>query len=234
MKRGWWIFFGIIVLIILVLGYIGLVPGLSNAMGANKAKDLGVKYTESDLQKGREMTGVELQTLGDQTQTLEFSGVKDISGAYSNEIITAMINGAKYKYYPITNAQVKIHEDGSIETSGNFSIDKAIVWSNTLGGDESLGDQAKSYTKWISSSPSFYLSGKMDVVNNQITLNIDSAKICRFSAPKSIIDQYQGVLADFVENRISHVTGMKVESVDFTGGKMDLTGSYPAIEKSVR
>ena len=234
MKKGWWIFIGILVFIILVLGYFGFVPGLSTVMGANKPKDLGIKYTEADLKAGRDMTGVTLETLPAAEKSLEFSGSKSISGTYTNEIITAMINGAQYKYYPITNAQVKISDDGTIETSGNFNINKAVVWSNTLGGDKSLGDKAQSYVGKVSSNPSFYLKGKMSVVNNQITLNVDSAKISRFNAPKSIIDQYQGQLADFVEERMANVPEMKINAAKFEGGKMVLDGSYPAVEKSVR
>lgn len=237
MKKGMWVLIGIVVLIILVLGYFGFVPGLSNVLGANKPKDLGVKYTEADLKAGREMTGVSLETLASTTESdksLEFSGSKSISGTYTNEIITAMINGAQYKYYPITNAQVKISDDGTIETSGNFNINKAVAWSNTLGGDKSLGEKAQSYMGKVLSNPSFYLKGKMSVVNNQISLNIESAKISRFNAPKSIIDKYQGQLADFVEERIANIPEMKINSAKFEGGKMVLDGSYPAAEKSVR
>ena len=234
MKKGWWIFIGIIVLIVLVLGFFGFVPGLSNILGANKPKDLGVKYSEADLAAGRAMTGVTLEAMPATDKSLAFSGSKSISGTYTNEIITAMINGAKYKYYPITNAQVKISDDGTIETSGNFNISKAVVWSNTLGGDKGLGEKAQSYIGTVSSNPSFYLKGKMTVVNNQITLNIDSAKISRFNAPKSIIDQYQGQLADFVGQRIANIPGMNINSAMFAGSKMVLDGSYPAVEKSVR
>lgn len=227
----------IVVIAILVLGffgYFGFIPGISYVMGANKPMNLGIKYTKDDLDKGRSMTGVELQDLTQSSKTLEFSGSKSISGEYSNEIITAMINSAKYKYYPVTNAQVKISSDGIIETSGNFNIDKAIKWSSDLGSDTSFSSEAKKYVKYVPNNPSFYLKGKMSVNDNQISVDISQAKISRFTAPESIIKQYQGQLADFVESRISAIPEMKIKSADFSSGKLKLDGTYPAQEKSTK
>lgn len=230
------IYISIAVIAILVLGflgYFGFIPGISYVLGANKPMDLGIKYTKEDLDKGRSMTGVELQDLSS-TKSLEFSGSKNISGEYSNEIITAMINSAKYKYYPVTNAQVKIGPDGIIETSGNFNIDKAIKWSSDLGSDTTFSTEAKKYVKYVPNNPSFYLKGKMSVTDNQISVDISQAKISRFTATDSIIKQYQGQLADFVESRISAIPEMKIKSADFSSGKLKLDGTYPAQEKSTK
>lgn len=234
MKKALWIILGILVVLVLVLGYFGFVPGLSNLMGANKPVDLGVTYSEADLAQGRALTGVELQPLTEAEKSLEFSGEKSITGDYSQSVISAMINGAKYKYYPITNGQVKISDDGTVETSGNFDILKAVRWSNDLGADKSVTDQASSYIGNVSANPSFYLKGKMSVKDNQISLNIAEARVSRFSAPSSVINQYQGQLADFVEQRIANVPGMRVKSAEFANGKLILDAKYPAVEKSTR
>jgi hypothetical protein len=235
MKKGLWIFLGIVVVIVLVLGWFGFIPGLSNLLGANKPKDLGVKYSEADLNAARKLTGVDLQSLdAGNKKSINFSGQKNISGKYSSEMITAMISSAKYKYYPLSNTQVKISNDGTVETSGNFNISKAAKWSSDLGGDASIMDAAKSYMGKVSTNPSFYLKGRMSVMNNQISLNISEAKISRFTAPQSIIDQYQDQLATFVEQRIVNVPGMQIRSANFSGGKLNLDATYPAVEKSIK
>lgn len=74
----------------------------------------------------------------------------------------------------------------------------------------------------------------MSVENNQVSLNVSEAKISRFRAPRSIIDQYQGQLAGFVEQRINNVSGMNVRSAKFENEKLKLDADYPAIEKSVK
>ena len=232
MKKGWTIFISIVVLIILALGYFGLFPGVSSLLGANKPKDLGVKYTDADLAEGRAMTGVSLQSLSSEDKSLSFDGSRSISGNYSSEIITAMINGAKYKYYPLSKTQVKISSDGTVEASGVISISKVSQWSRDLGASEGLVETAKSYIGFVSPNPSFYLKGKISVASNQINLNVSEAKISRFTAPKSIINQYQGQLADFVEQRMAQVPGLNVRLAKFEGGKLVLDATYPAVEKS--
>jgi hypothetical protein len=223
----------VIVVIILVLGYFGLFPGVSSLLGANKPKDLGVKYTEADLNTGRNLAKIELK---DQTgdKSLAFEGSKSISGEYSNAVMTAMINSAKYKYYPISNAQILVHNDGTIESSGNINISKVGQWSLDLGAGEGLVSKAKTYIGYVSPNPSYYLKGRMSIENNQISLNVSEAKVSRYSAPDSIINQYQGQLADFVEERMSNVPGMNVKSAKFENGKMVLDANYPAIEKSLK
>lgn len=222
----------LIIVLVLIAGYFGFIPGLADAMGANKARDLGVKYTEQDLLKGREMTGVALEDLSVGANSLEFSGERTISGVYTSEIITAMINGAKYQYYPLTNTQVKINTDGTTEAAGNFSISKALRWTEATGGSAQLSENAKKYTRFISDNPSFYLKGKMNVVNNKIELDVSEAQISRFSATSSIIENYQDDLADFVEDRINNIPNMSVELADFYGGSLNLKATYPAVEKS--
>ncbi|MEI6144442.1 MAG: hypothetical protein WCP91_02495 [Candidatus Berkelbacteria bacterium] len=224
----------IVVVLVLAAGYFGFIPGVSDVMGANKARDLGVKYTDADLQKGRELTGVDLQNLSGDTKTLEFSGGKSISGEYSSSVITAMISNAKYKYYPLSNTQIKINSDGTLEAAGNFDIDKALKWSADLGGDTSFSREVVNYNSYVSNNPSFYLKGKMSVVDNQITLNISSAQISRFSAPASVINKYQGDLANFVEQKIASVPGMNIKSADFSTGALRLDATYPAVEKSLK
>ncbi|MCX6810863.1 MAG: hypothetical protein NTY30_04020 [Candidatus Berkelbacteria bacterium] len=224
----------IIVIITLVAGYFGFIPGLSNVMGANKPKDLGVKYTDADLQKGRGLTGVDLQSLISDQKSLDFTGSKNIYGEYTSEIITAMISSAKYKFYPLSNTQVRINADGIVEAAGNFDIDKALKWSADLGGDTSFSREVENYTKYVSNNPSYYLKGKMTVTNNQITLDISEAQISRFRAPQSVINKYQGDLANFVEQKISAVPGMNIKSADFSTGSLKLDATYPAIEKSLK
>jgi len=232
MKKALWIILAIIILLVLVAGYFGLFPGLSDVMGANKAKDLGVKYTEQDLQTGREMTGVILEDSTAEDKSLAFSGEKDISGVYTNAVMTAMINSAKYKYYPLSNAQIRVNPDGTVESSGNFNIEKAIKWSEDLGGSADLSNKALSYTKYVSSNPSFYLKGQISMTDNQFDLNITQARISRFNAPASVIEQYQGDLANFVEQRMSNVPGLNVKSAVFSNGALKLDATYPAVEKS--
>lgn len=201
----------------------------------NTPKDLGVTYTQADLQKGREITNIQFQDLpANNTASIEFSGSKDISGTYTSEMITAMIDNATYINYPLTNTQVKINPDGTIETAGNIDINKLINWAIDLNADTATTSEIENYTSTIISNPSFYLKGTMSVTNNQINLNISQAQISILPINQQTINEYQGQVADFVEERIANVPGMNIRSADFSTGKLILDGTYPAIEKTIK
>ena len=91
MKKALIIIVSILVVIVLVAGYFGFVPGISQAMGANKAKDLGIKFTQEDLDKARQIANIDLQDLSEGNTSLGFSGQQEITGDYTSEMITAMI-----------------------------------------------------------------------------------------------------------------------------------------------
>jgi len=231
MKKGLTVLIILAVVIVLVMVFLVI---FSDKFGANKAKDLGVKFSDADLQSGRSQMGVTLEDLTSEDKSLEFSGTKVITGTYTSEMITAMISAAKYKYYPLTNTQIKIAQDGTIEAAGNFNIDKAMKWSKDLGTNKTTLNGAKIATSLISNNPSFYLSGKMTVKKNKINLNISKAKISRFNIPKFYINRYQKNLAAFVEQRISNVPNMDLSSVEFGSGAMQLNGTYAEVEKSLK
>jgi hypothetical protein len=234
MKKVIFVFVFIVLVIIAVAAYLGYVPGISNKVGIAKARDLGVRYTEEDLNKAREITGVLLVDLESENPSITFEGEKDISGEFTSEMITAMINEANYRYYPLSNTQVKIHQNGTIETSGNLIIEKVVKWSDDIGGDTKMSEEAKSYLKFLPPSPAFYLNGRLSVTDNQIAIDISEAKVAMFSATPEIISQYQDQLADFIEHKIASVPGMTVRKADFSEGKLQLDATYPEVEKSLK
>ncbi len=247
MKKVWWIVGGccavtaglLVVVVAVVIAGLLLVPksmpDITGMLGLNKARDLGVRYTYEDLRAGREITQVEFEDLSENSETsIQFSGQKDISGEFSSEMITAMINGATYKYYPLTNTQVKIYPGGLIETSGNIDISKLVKWATDLNADPEVTSQIDRYIGGIAANPSFFLKGTMSVTDNSIDLNVQQAQISVLQVDKATIDQYQGQVADFVEERIANVPGMDVRSADFSSGKLLLNASYPEIEKTLK
>lgn len=247
MKKVWWIVGGccavmaglVVVVVAVVIAGLLLVPksmpDITGMLGLNKARDLGVRYSYEDLQSGREITQVEFEDLPESSEaSIQFSGEKDISGEFSSEMITAMISGATYKYYPLTNTQVKIYPGGLIETSGNIDISKLVKWATDLNADPEVTGQIDQYIGGIAANPSFYLKGTMSVTNNNIDLNVQQAQISVLQVDKATIDQYQGQVADFVEERIANVPGMDVKSADFSSGKLILDASYPEIEKTLK
>lgn len=250
MKKFLWIIGGCcaisailaIILIIILIVYLSFsmgkftIPNFGDLLSFNQPKDLGVTYTEQDLRTGRALTNVQFETLpvSDTAPSIEFSGQKEISGTYSSETITAMINSATYKYYPLSNTQVKINPDGTLESSGNIDIKKVIRWAADLNADPAVTSQIDEATQYISANPSFYIKGTMSVTNNKFNLNIQDLQVSIVPVSQEIISEYQQPLAAFLEDRVANVPGMDIRSADFSSGQLVLDATYPAIEKTMK
>ena len=52
-----------ILVIVLIIGYLGFIPGISNLFGSNKPKDLVVKYTLADLESAKKKTNFKFTEL---------------------------------------------------------------------------------------------------------------------------------------------------------------------------
>ena len=224
-------------LLLIVVGlllYFGLTINWADLVSFNKPRDLGVKYTQADLEQGRMLTGVTLEDLpSDSASSISFEGEKDISGIYSSQMITAMINSATYKYYPLTNTQVLIHPDGELESSGNIDLNKVIMWATDISGGNSVAE-LEEYANSAFANPSFYIKGYMTVSDNNFDLNVEQAQVSIISATPEQISEYTPILESFVEEQVNNVPGMYINSADFSTGDLNLDATYPAIEKTIK
>ena len=71
----------LVIVVVLVLGYLGFVPGVSNIFGSNKPRDLGVTYTAADYASAHARNGTTHTVLpAGSVPNIIFSGVA--SGEY--------------------------------------------------------------------------------------------------------------------------------------------------------
>ncbi len=223
---------GVIVLAAsMVLGYFGLIPVFSTLMGANSPRDLGVHYSAADLQSINAKLGLSLEKLNGAStpeQTLKLSGSKPLVTSFTQEELTALINShsKNWKYYPVTNTQMKINSDGTLEVSGNLMLDRAQEYAEATH----VSDQAKKTlfdnTNLIKNNPRFYAKGKLEVKNGQVQLeDVGEVEIGRVQAGKMLTDN-SGFVASFINDRIA-AAGVKVNTVSFENGQMQFNGAVP-------
>ena len=123
------IFIILILVPVICLGMLGFVPGLSSILGTDKPRDLGIKYTQSNLSSIRSRSQVQYLTLPDSNTpslTRQFSGKRNVTADFTSEEITATINNQPWKYFPYKNVQVKFNADGSGEISGILLVRRLI------------------------------------------------------------------------------------------------------------
>ncbi len=178
----------IIIILILVpvitLGMLGFVPGLSSILGTDKPRDLGIKYTQSNLSSIRSRSQVQYLTLPDSnipSLTRQFSGKRDITADFTSEEITATINNQPWKYFPYKNIQVKLNADGSGEISGILIKNKVPGYASAIGIPAEAIDFAM---KYLPVDPVFYVKGKAALTDNKVSIfEPQSFQIGRVSLP---------------------------------------------------
>ena len=216
-----------ILVVILVLGYLGFMPGVSALFGSSTPKDLGVKYTAQDFASAHAKMGSLMQesTATAITDSIKYSGSKPVTASFTNEELTATANSGKWKYRPVKDVQVKVSPDGTVEVSGKIikkNIDKvAQVYGYTTDdikkGEEIIG--------FVPGNPTFYAKGKATVTNNQVNLDIQELQIGKIDA-KNMISE--GEAQSIIDSGISQVPGLNVKSMTFSDGKMNFDGTVPA------
>lgn len=213
--KKWMKIAGIIVLVLLLIaGYTGFVPVISDLMGTNSPRDLGVKYTKEDYVNAMQKANFELDSsagYGPETK-ISYQGKQNIDTTFTQEEISALISFDHAENYPARDAQVKINEDGSIEVSAKIKI--------------------KDY-KGYSLNNAVYVKGKAELSSpNRISLtDVDEVEIGRLPAP--VTDSIINEVEQEINDRISRIPGLYIESVNLEKGAAGFKGTIPESAKRV-
>ncbi len=219
MKAGKIILIVVGVLIILgvfVAAMAGFVPGLSSLLGANKAKDLGVKYTIKDYQSAITKLGFSLDTSageGPDTKIQYSTATKKVDVELTNEEVSALLNFDHAEKFPVTDAQVKANPDGTVEGSAKVKIDnyKGFSFDNAVYGKG---------TATLTSPTSIKIT------------NAESLVVGRMPTP--VTDQMIQTAEDEANSKLASIPGLSIQSVSMTeDGKVHFVGIIPESAKRV-
>lgn len=236
------IVFGIIILIvfvvpIMIVGWFGFVPGLSDLMGANKPKDLGIIYTTADYESYKSKAAASFLDLSQAPDKPNMPGEKLLFDGpvttdnlqLTQEEITATVNEIGWVWMPISNAQVKINEN-TVEVSGNLNLKYMNEFVDFIGGvGYSKDDVAKavSLAQKFTNSPPIYLKAEASVSNDKLSLKLSGISIGRLNVPKGIAES---VLSTGTTNAINKTDNLQAESATFqSDGTLKFSGIYPSI-----
>lgn len=223
---------GLLAVGLLYLGWLGFIPGLSNLLGANSPKDLGVTYSEADLQSFYNKTAQKLldyanAPLGDNGKKVIFADSRRYTAQITQAEVTARINASNWAYMPVKNVQVRFSDDNRVEVSGNIDVDALEKFIPFIGGVGYSSDDVQTGLSWLrrlSGDPAFYIDASGAVSNNNLNLKINSAKIGRLSAPQ---DAATRVLTTATENALAGTAGLDIHTASFSDGQMTFDGSAP-------
>jgi len=224
----------IILVPILVLGYYGFVPGVSSIMGANKPKDLGVKFTDQTYKDGLAKIGARVETRpAGSGADVTYSGVTNVDANFTQEELSSFITDCPGTICLIDNAQVKIHADGQVELSGVLRLDRVTNFAKALGYSDSDLEAAKKYVNVFQTNPSIYVNGTASVINNHVSLNVAQTKIGRVWLPDSFVKGNDGIAESVLDDQLSRIPGASIQTASFENGKLNFVGTLPAVQSYI-
>ncbi|HEY31723.1 MAG TPA: hypothetical protein G4O10_01300 [Dehalococcoidia bacterium] len=228
----------LIIIIVLVGGYFGLVPGVSTLFGSDKPKDLGVTYTEADRLSGRAKAGwevTELQPGLPLEESYISTGQNAVDASFNERELTAWANNP-WIYFPLSDCQVRVNDDNTVEFSGKLNIGMLRDWIDAMGVAEEYSELIDDYLRWfVWGNPPFYIKLSASVANGQvINPQIYSAQVGRISVPQSLIESGLGELVGLVEWKLNNIDGFHVETAEVVDGGIRFVGTMPAaVSRSV-
>ncbi len=221
----------VLVVLVLVLGYLGFVPGVSKIFGSDKPRDLGVVPDSGDSGSIQAKTGIRYMSLPTGSiATYSLTGSKAIDATFTDKELTALmaLQEKMWKYYPISDAQVRFNSDGTAELSGILRTDRIYGYAAATG--ISMND-VKFWLDKVSvfaPNPPIYIKGSVDVANGEISGGLQKLEIGRLPVPVSVFTDNQKVILDFAQNRLDEA-GIKSESAHIgAGDQVSFKGDIPA------
>lgn len=211
--------------------YLGFIPKVSELLHTNNPKDLGIVFSEKDFKNynSKVKATIETQKPGSSSKSIEFSGSEELNVNLTQEEISARITYAKWKYTPVSNTQVKISSDGTMEVSANLEITRLGNFLSTVGVS---GSSMEEINKWLekigkfSANPPIYIKAKAEVINNKSQIDLQSAQIGKIPLPIEKVDS-NSILSNFVDRIFTLVPGFYARKATFKDGVMHFEGTAP-------
>lgn len=224
----------LVLVIVLVAGWFGFVPGVSDVMGARSPKDLGVKWSVADYESYKLKTGTTFQDFknapdnpskpGKKTVFADPKTVSDLS--LTQEQITAAINSIDWSWMPASDVQVRL-SNNTVEVSGKLQLEHVEQFVNFIGGvgysSEDVS-RAANLGRRLVSGGAFYAKGTSSVTDNVLTLDLQEITIGRYAVPIGIA---QKVIYTGGSNGINKADNLDIKSATVGNGSLNVTGTYP-------
>jgi hypothetical protein len=226
----------ILIIAVLVLGYLGFVPGVSNVFGSNKPKDLGVTYTAADYASAHARNGTTHTILPAGTapeNSIKFSGQHSVNTTYTQAEMNALINNRQWEYYPLKDCQLRINPDNTVEFTGIIITDRIKGYLAGLKLSENNMNAVTDYLKYIPGNPAFYVKGTLEVTNGQIVnTQVTQFKVGNLTFTKQIQNKLPEII-NAAYTQISKYPGFTIKTLKFTNGQVQFIGTLPDSARAV-
>jgi hypothetical protein len=220
------------------LGYLGIIPGVSRLLGADKPRDLGVTYTEADfnaLVSKNHVKRVVLESAPTVQSSFALQGSQTITNAFTDKELTARLAREEdWALNPFTDVQVKIAQDSVVEASGIVHVDRLRGYAEATGVPQDQIDAiAKGMTKYRIPQGSFpvYAKGTLSITDNKLDINLSGLTIGKIPIAETLYRGAKSSFESFVRERLTSggYGSLSVKALSFANGKMTFSGTLPKV-----
>lgn len=188
--------------------YAGSLPSVSQALGADRPRDLGVRWTSADyesvFQKApiRRSSAPEFHCLNCPTS---YGGRIAVSDRFTDREISAWLSVQNAAYGPIRDVQVRFNDDGIAELSGML-------------------------VEWVR-SPVYARARVTPAATKAIRLDFDRIELGRLQIPQPALRQASDVVSGLVNDKLGHIDGLEIQDLKVQAGGLTFRGSLPQTAK---
>jgi hypothetical protein len=221
----------IILAVVLVGGYFGFIPGVSNLFGMGSPRDLGVRYTQADYQTGHAKTGsviTDLPSDASPQQSIKYSGSHPVNITFTQAEFNALINNHPWKYYPFKDCQLKINADGTTEFSAVLLTDRLSGYAKSTGSSSLSMKIIDDYLSKVPGNPIIYAKGRASVVNGQIVnSDISEFQVGRISISADQLQKNKSSSTSTAQVQMKTIPGFSVKNFSMVNGQIKFEGTLP-------
>lgn len=175
-----------------VLTYLGLVPGVSDIMGTRQPMDLGVRYTEKDLdslkaayQKAEDPN---LNPALAQSEKADSATPKKpsapVQAKVSNAQLSALLNGKAQKFLPLKDIQARVTPD-EVQISGRLNAEALLTLLKGKGIRNELLTEVQGWAPLFDDAPVYgVLTGGVE--NGQMAVRVSDVSLGGLDLPEGI------------------------------------------------
>jgi len=198
-----------IVLTVIASTGIFYVPGFSEILGTNKARDLGVKADPAKFNALLARENVKLNGPAsdfDLTATIQYGPAAPMDATVTSEELTSLMQATNNEKGPLKNMQIKLGSNNQLEMSADADLQK-------------LG--------YPVSGP-VYLKGTLEKAGpGSVRMKVSEGSFGLIPIPGDMLKQGENGLQQQVNRQLSAMPGMRIDALSIENGQLHYSGAFP-------
>jgi hypothetical protein len=185
------------------------VPGFSEALGTNKARDLGIKADPAKFNALLTRENVKLNGAAsdfDLTSNIRYGQAAPMDATVTSEELTSLMQATNNGKGPLKNMQVKLGSNNQLEMSADADLSK-------------FGYPVKGPV---------YLKGTLEKAGSgSIKMSVSEGAFGLVPVPADILKQADDGLEQAVNKQLSSMPGLKIDTLSIDNGQLHYMGAFP-------